>query len=194
MQQAARACRGGLVAFAIFAIAVAGHLTAGGAADLASPRVLLVFVFIVAVCVGLSVIEWTPIRLILVLSVSQVLLHLAMESSVSPMSGGDSTVAPTGMSTSMGSVSLPMFLGHALAIVAGVVMLRRVEVWWRCFAALVAELIASVRIDFVATRLPIWRRPAHHAFDAQLVTAHFATPVSRRGPPLSGFSFMPLAF
>jgi len=193
VQDAARACKAGLVATAVIAVSVVGHLAVGGAAHLLSPTFPISLILVYAVLLALPVRTWSARVLIPLLVVSQVLLHFGMQLGMQPRlllnlvnPPADAMSAMTGSTNtthSMASYSTTsMVLAHAAAIVVAYVLIRRGD---RMIDALLLLLGAVVPVlTTPPTLVVIAGAPATRSERVVVLRPAFLiADVVRRGPP-----------
>jgi hypothetical protein len=196
VRDVARASRAGLVAFAVIAVSVVAHVLAGGAAHLASPLFAVFAVAAFFVCMRMSRHEWTVPRLVAVLGISQIVLHYAINMTMSmaepsmtamnspmpsPVVGmADPAIAqPVSLLDSAG----PMVFAHLVAIAIATVLVLHSERFISALEALLTYVIPAFAEPAAAPNRDAWTRlpvrpsswvPAFVLRDAR---------ISRRGPP-----------
>ncbi len=180
-----RRVRGLVVGLVGSAVAVTGHVLAGGSA--LSPAVLAALLLVVAGCVVASGRRWTPPRLLLALVAAQPAVH-----------GVHWLPTPTGSTdprmTAMGPghaghpghggavIDLQMVVAHAAAVVAAALILLALEGLALSLWTLVhtAVLVTRGAVVPVLARLAVAVRSCAVAADGLVVVARRP----RRGPPV----------
>jgi hypothetical protein len=183
-----RLWRGFFVGLAVIAIAVLGHLLAGGTADIHSFKFAVLALAALPIAVRLSDREWTTWRLVSTLAAAQVVIHVALQVRLFAPTGMTSMDHMHGMNMNAVGPFSPqstMFFSHLVAVVITALLLRRGE-----------ELVLGIRTrlaSFFAVRFGEVRLPALSPLVARVVVHPtslrnlpvMAGAVTRRGPPLT---------
>lgn len=183
-------------------VALLSHVTAGGDMP-AWVGIVIPWVFAMAVCTLLAGRRLSAVRLSISVVVSQVLFHtLFVLGSVS--SGSDAAhvhethLSPAHLHGALAitpsaggevpAMSGMMWLGHAAAAVLTIVALYAGERTLRALRTIATRLVAWLRRR-LSSMPPVVTAPARQILSAwrapSIVRNVSATPVSRRGPPLS---------
>jgi hypothetical protein len=184
-----RAWRGLAVGLAVVAIAVVGHVAAGGTADIRSTKFLVLALFALPVAWQLSDREWTLPRLLAALAASQVLIHVALQARLFapanlPTSAGSLPAAMTMHAAGPLSPHLLMFSSHLVAVVVTAILLRKGELAALALRSLLASLfclsphlVAANVPELDVVRIPVASAPV-------LALRILRASLSRRGPPV----------
>lgn len=182
-----RLWRGFFVGLAVIAIAVVGHVLAGGTADVRSLKFVVLALAAVPVAVRLSSREWTTWRLITVLATAQVIIHVALQVRLFAASDMTSMPGMHGMNMTADGPFSPqstMFFAHVIAVVITALILRRGE---DLVLGIRTRLASTFAVRFGSVRLPALRPLLVRAVARPESLRHLpvlAGAVTRRGPPL----------
>jgi len=172
-----RVLRGAAVGAAAVTLALAGHVSAGGALP-APTSAFALLGLTVAGSVALSGQRWTGSSLFTVLLGAQVVFHVAVGSH--PM-----TTGATVHQHAAHSLSASMILGHLLAASVTALLLSRGESWcWR-LVALLGRPARAVRLyaEHSAPHRRVPRMPSPSSQSTALRCLLLADAQPRRGPP-----------